>query len=223
MNDAKIAVYTVILPHTYVELSPPCFINRDENQAHYWVITDEPLGIDPWCDLVVTRDPKLSSRRDLHQYKLLSHRWLPEYDFVLYVDGWARLVQDPVDIVNELKESGKKVAFGAHPWRDCSYEEGHVCARFQSNSEEIINAQLARYEEEGFPHNFGLAASTFFVRDNRDAKVSAFFDLWYDETTRGSHRNQISWGRSVWKSKIEPLIWDIPWGINRFYTSNKEA
>jgi hypothetical protein len=127
---------------------------------------------------------------------------------------------DPVEIIKEVKSSGKKLAFGIHPFRDCSYAEGRVCAGFQSNSAEIINAQLDRYREEGFPEHFGLVASTFFVRDNKSAKVKKFFDLWYKETMTGSHRNQISVGYVWWKTAMDILVWDIRWGDNQFWKRN---
>ena len=219
--DAKIAVYTCILPHSYNVLRPPVYINEDKNEVHYWVISDEPHMTIPWYDMVVTPDPNLTPRRDLQKYKMCSHKYMPEYDWVIWIDGWAWLLVDPVEIINEVKESGKKVAIGKHPWRDCSYDEGRVCAGFPSNDEDIIKAQLSRYEEAGFPHNYGLAASSFFVRDNKDPKTKTFFNRWYRETMKGSHRNQISWGYAAWKSKLDALIWDMPWGSNRFYDSEK--
>lgn len=210
----KIAVYTCILPSTYAGLKAPYINNPD---VPYWCITDEPKMVPPWNDYIITTDSKMTPRRNLQQYKMLPHKYLTEYDWVVWVDGGMRLKLDPVDIVNEVIESGKKIAFGVHPWRICSYEEGKVCAAFKSNSEEIINAQMKRYEEDGFPRDYGLAATTFFVRDNKDSDATRFFEIWHEETQRGSHRNQISWGFSAWKAEADILMWKVKWGDNRFY------
>lgn len=219
MIDAKIAVYTCILPHNYAKLAPPTFINPDKDQVHYWAILDESIGIEPWWELLVDRDRKLSPRQDLQKYKMLSHKYLPEYDWVIWVDGNTRLLVDPVDIVNEVAYYDHKLAFGVHPWRTCSYEEGKVCAGFASNDGNAINFQMERYKELGLPENYGLVASTFFVRNNKDEKVKEFFETWLDETMLlGFHpRNQISFGIAAFLSKVQYLSWDIKWGSNRFY------
>lgn len=221
VGGADVAVYTCILPYQFTALKTPIYINEDRSQVHYWAITDFQQGIYPWWDYVVERDPELTSRRDLQKYKMLSHLYLPEYAYTVWVDGDARLKVDPLLLVDLLKESGKSLAFGTHPWRDCSYDEGRVCAGLKQNSAEIINAQLARYREEGFPEHYGLCASTFFVRDNRDPEACAFFELWLDETMKGSHRNQISFGFAAWKLGIDILWWEIPWGDNEYWTHNR--
>lgn len=209
----RIVVYTGILPHTYTTLHPPYYINKD---IPYLVYSDKVIESPPWETIIISRELE-TPRRELQRFKMLSHKFLSEYDFAIWVDGWCRLKKDPVEIVNEVIESGKKVAFGVHPWRDCSYEEGRVCAGFKSQNREVIEAQLARYRAEGFPEHFGLAASTFFARDNKDPEVREFFELWYKETMAGSHRNQISWGYAAWKSGIDVLIWRVGWGRNEYY------
>jgi hypothetical protein len=207
----RVAVYTVIIPNGFAQLRPPQIINPE---VDHWHISDDQLGLYPWNDLIITRDPKLTSRRDMQAYKMLGHKYLPEYDWLLYHDGNVQLKMDPLDIVKLAQETGKKLFFGRHPWRDCSYEEGAVCAGFKQNNAEIINTQLARYKEEGFPEHFGLVASTFFVRDNKDPKVSEFFDLWHSEVMRGSHRNQVSVGYALWKTGIDYYGSGILWGRN---------
>jgi len=212
----KIAVYTCILPYSYTTLRSPLVISED---VDYIAFVDNPdfSPPEPWQVRLVTRDPDLTPRRDLQSWKMLSHKTLPDYQYVVWQDGNVRLKVTPEYLVQLLRDSGKKVAFGRHPWRYCSYEEGRVCAGFKSNSAEIIEAQLNRYREEGFPEQYGLIASTFFFRNNRTRAVSDFFDLWYDETMKGSHRNQVSWGYAAWKSNLDYLELEIPWGNNALY------
>ena len=222
VGGAEIAVYTCILPHTFESLEAPYYINEDKSQVHYWAITDAQQGVHPWWDQVVVRDMSLTSRRDLQKYKLLSHKYLPEYKYTVWVDGSVRLKVDPVALIDLLKESGKPVAFGVHPWRDCSYEEGKVCAGFKQNNAKLITEQLKRYRKEGLPKHFGLCASSFFVRDNQDPKACEFFDLWLEETMSGSHRNQISFGFAAWKTKIDILWWQIVWGDNEYWKHDRK-
>lgn len=210
----KVAVYTVIIPHTYTKLRPPQIINPE---VDHWHISDHAIGLYPWNDYVVERTPGLSSRREIQTYKLRSHIWLPEYDYMIVQDGNIRLKMDPMDVLQLMLETGKKVFFGRHPWRDCSYEEGRVCAPFQANNADIINAQLKRYEEEGFPAHYGLVASSFFVRDNKDPKVCEFFDLWCEEVMCGSHRNQIAFGYAAFKTGLDYYGSGIKWGDNPIY------
>lgn len=210
----RIAVYTCILPHTYTTLRAPFVVSED---VDYIAFLDAYVNVPPWKIWRVHRDPDLSPRRDLQSWKMLSHKTLPEYDFVIWHDGCVRLRVLPEDLVQTLIHSNKPVAFGRHPWRYCSYEEAAVCAGFQSNDEDTITAQMARYREEGFPEQFGLIASTFWIRDNRHPKVNEFFELWCEETLKGCHRNQVSWGYAAWKSQLDYLELKIPWGSNDLY------
>jgi len=219
---AKVAVFTCILPHTYTKLGSPIYCNYAPEVLDFWCISDHPHGIHPWNDFVVNPDPELTSRRDMQKYKMLSHKYLSEYDYVIWQDGSVRLKVDPLYLIELMLSSGTKIAFGTHPWRVCSYEEGRVCAGFKSNSAETIGAQLARYEGEGFPPDFGLAASTFFVRDNRDPETAKFFELWYEETMSGSHRNQVSFGYAWWKSGVDIQLWKLVWGKNEFWEWNND-
>ena len=224
MINAKVAVYTCIIPNNYTVLKPPIFVNPDRDEVHYWAILDESLGgIDPWWEMIIKRDESLTPRQDLQQYKMYSHRLLPEYDYTIWVDGNTRLKVDPLELVRLLKASGKNVLFGVHPWRTCSYEEGKVCAGFASQDNEAIEKQLAKYKQQGLPENFGLAASTFFVRDNKEEFTNNFFDMWYKETMLlgNSPRNQISFGYAAFKANLNYLALGMGWGRNVYYQMEK--
>lgn len=106
MLDAKVAVYTVILPHNDRQLTPPLYINWDKGQVHYWVISDEPHMILPWWDLVIVCDPALSYRQELCKYKISAHELLPEYDWLIWQDAGIQLKVDPLDLVELLKSRG---------------------------------------------------------------------------------------------------------------------
>lgn len=212
---ATIAVYTAIFPSNYTTLHRPQVYNPN---VDYLVISDGVLNVDPWFDITVKRTG-LSSRREMQPYKMLSHKKLTGYDYVIWIDGCAILKADPVELVQRmLDESDCKVAFGRHPWRECLYEEAEFCARYHYDKEEVIEAQMARYRADGFPEHHGLIASTFFIRDNKDPDVSRLFECWLDETTKGSRRNQLSFNYASWKTGVP--YYEIPlggWGSNAVY------
>lgn len=220
MINAKVAVYTCIIPNNYTTLKPPLFINPNRDEVHYWAILDESLGgIDPWWELIIKRDEALTPRQDLQWYRMHSHVLLPEYDYVIWMDGCVRLKVDPLELVRVLKASGKNVLFGAHPWRTSSYQEGRICAEFNSQNRVAIETQMDRYKREGLPEDFGLVAATVFVRDNKEEFTCNFFDLWYKETMLlgSSPRNQISFGFAAFKTELNYLALEMKWGDNVYY------
>ena len=224
MIDAKVAVYTCIIPNNYTILKPPIFINPDRDEVHYWAILPESLGgVDPWWEMLIKRDESLTPRQDLQYYKMYSHLLLPEYDYTIWVDGNTRLKVDPLELVRVLQASGKHVLFGTHPWRDCSYEEGKVCAGFKSQDGDAIEGRMEIYRANGLPEHFGLVASTFFVRDNKEEFTNNFFDIWYKETMLlgDSPRNQISFGYAAYQTRLQYIALEMKWGKNVYYTMEK--
>lgn len=211
MIDAKVAVYTSIIPHDYVQLQPPLYINEDRDQVHYWCISDAPQSIYPWWDLIAGPFETSSSLREIQRYRVQSHRIWPEYDYTIWVDGEVRLKADPLQLVDMLKESGYGIGFVPHPQRDCIYDEAEVYLSFKAVDPATVAAQLDRYRAAGFPAHQGLAAVNFFIRDNRDPDVIRLMERWHYETQNGCCRTQMSFPFASWIENVP--WWKIPWEV----------
>ena len=53
-----------------------------------------------------------------------------------------------------------------------------------------------------FPERFGLRSAGIIIRRNND-NVRKFNELWWDEISKGSHRDQLSQMYVSWKTGIE--------------------
>ena len=213
-----IAVFSGSIPKNYTALTVPFYVNTNEDEVHYWAISDGKYNLPPWRDLTVKRDYSLSSRRQFVQCKLQSHKLLPDYDYVIWLDAAFKLLVDPVNLVDYLHETGDTMVFGKHPWRECLYDEAIACER--KADPKIMADQISRYRAEGYPEHNGLAATTFFIRDNKDPKTCELFDFWLNEVEKGCCRTQISFDYSIWKLGMSYRRLNIKWGNTIYYTSN---
>ena len=64
---------------------------------------------------------------------------------------------------------------------ELSVSESQVQAAILLLDEGATVPFIARYRKEGYPEKNGLAATTFFIRDNKDPKTCDLFDFWLNE------------------------------------------
>jgi hypothetical protein len=103
-----------------------------------------------------------------------------------------------------------------HHARSCIYEEAEACKVRRLDSPELIDGQMARYREEGFPARFGLQELAVILRRHSEA-VEDFDRRWWEEISRGSRRDQLSFQYVRWKTGLPiaefPLEIQAPNGL----------
>jgi hypothetical protein len=202
----KIGVFTCIIPYDYVSLQSPIYIDKN---VDYWVISDAVQDVYPWRDYVVVPERE-SSLREIQEYRVLLHKWFPDYDYYIWVDGEVRLKVSPTILVKLLQDSDHGIMFIGHPWRDCIYDEANVYIGFGAVDPFIIKKQLHRYRESGYPEHEGLITVNFFVRDNTSNTIR-LMERWHRETENGCCRTQMSFNYASWVEKVP--YYSIPWDI----------
>lgn len=139
-----------------------------------------------------------SSRRQARQHKLLAHELFPQARYTLWIDGCLTPRVDPRTLVDRYLGRGTELAAFKHPERDCIYQEGPACIKLRKDHANVINAQLARYREEGYPRRMGLAETTAVLRENTNA-LREFNYRWWVELSNGSVRDQLSFDYTCWQ------------------------
>lgn len=129
---------------------------------------------------------------------MLPQRWFSDYKYTIWIDGTIELKASP----KELVEKCRQLVVYKHLYRDCAYIEGETCAEWGHDKKSVIDKQLERYRAEKYPKKNGLASTRVLVRKNTK-KVNKFNEMWLQETTAYSFRDQISFNYCVWKSKIK--------------------
>lgn len=143
----------------------------------------------------------VNPRRASRHPKMLPHIYFPDAEYTLYMDGNLRLLADPVDLVTKYLRH-HDMALYKHPQRSCLYREAEVVVKHRKSSPKVVGDQLAYYESEGFPRDFGLTACWVILRRNTLA-VQEFGELWWKVYMKFSCRDQLSFDFVRWKTDME--------------------
>ena len=106
-----------------------------------------------------------------------------------------------------INKEGVTIYAPIHPSRSCIYKEASVVAAMRKDKPEIINPQMNRYKEEGFPENYGLLQSNILVRYHNDPSCIKLMETWSEEVMNGSHRDQLSFNYASWKNDDVPVAY----------------
>ena len=134
-------------------------------------------------------------------YKMHPFELFSKYDYAIYVDGNIQIVSDVTSIVQIARDSKIGIAMHLHPERDCIYKEAKACIISHRGNKKNINSQIRKYNNEGFPHNFGLLEATIIVVDLKNKIAKKIFSDWYNEFCESkSGRDQLSLPYVIWKN-----------------------
>ena len=165
-----------------------CFTNYDKIKSNIWQIRPIPEELSGLTEVKKQRCIKINP-----------HKYLPEYDFSIWVDGCIKLRKD----VNEFVDKHCKNAhifIPAHPVRKCIYEEMNTCIKQKKDTEANIAPQRARYISEHFPKDYGLVQSNIVIRYHNEHDCIRLMEAWWEEVKNGSHRDQLSFDYARWKN-----------------------
>ena len=132
----RIIIYTAIFgrydylkkPTRFANCSYMCFTDDCHLNQENWVVKLEKGH----CD---------DARRNAKIFKILPHRYFPEFDYSLWVDGTHIPTLD-VNILVERYLDGEDIAFFNHPDRTCIYQEAKACKKLRKDSEDVIDEQM---------------------------------------------------------------------------------
>jgi len=144
--------------------------------------------------------PAWDNRRTARHYKALPHRYLPEHDVSIWVDGNVRLRVHPLTLAARFPNSDL-VTF-KHWDRRCLYTEAAFCAKIGKDHPATLAAQTTRYRNAGMPDNWGLAATRVVIRRNTPA-MRALNEAWWAEMESGSVRDQVSLPFVCWQQGVK--------------------
>jgi len=203
----EIVVYTAIFGE-YDVLNEP----EDVGGCDFVCFTDNPKLSSDKFDIrlcVDGNDPVRESRK----YKILPHRFLTDYKYSIWMDG--NIILKKINTNKLIKQflSEQDLAIFSHPERNCIYEELAICKELKKYDCDLMDMQVRRYEEVGYPKNNGLIASGFIVRRTLSPEVIRFCEDWWYEIKNNSRRDQLSFNYVAWKNTfkytlIDGCVWD---------------
>ena len=200
--DAKnIVVYTAItnVSNNYDKLKD----QKNHNDGTEFVaFLENPISSKTWNSKQI--HTKFSDpNRNAKIHKILSHIYFPDKEYSLWIDGSIR-IKFPFNIsrLAEIYLSNCDIALFKHHERNCVYDEAKTCIARKLDDASTITKQIQKYARDGYPKNNGLSECTVLLRRHSN-EIKKFNEMWWEEISNGSKRDQISFDYVARKLNIK--------------------
>ncbi len=198
VDGLKIAVYSCITDEYDTVLEPV----SDEPGVDYYLFTDvEIRNGSKWKKVDITRFKEYTELTPVQlnrKIKMLPFKYLPDYDYSIYIDGNIEIVAPLSPLVEEMGSHALGVHY--HRTRDCIYDELVQVLYLKKADPVLARQQVAAYKKDGFPPHFGLYENPILIRKHSDKGVCRLMEIWWEEYMRYPTRDQLSLPYVIWKS-----------------------
>lgn len=195
IGSPRRVVYTCMFGHS----EPFNDYAYDAPDVDFICFTDDPTLTSEFWQIKVLPRSLLDAPRRSKQIKALPHRFLPDYDWSLYIDNTVQLLMPPAEIFDRyLAPASMPMVCFRHPWRNCVYDEAEAVIEAGYDDPVRVRAQMAYYRSLGYPAGHGLTKSTFILRRHRDPRLQDMLTIWHEQVLRHSLRDQLSVDPAAW-------------------------
>ncbi len=198
----KIAVYTSIFGGKDL-LKENQFLSND---LDYICFTDREVSSKTWK--VIAKKPTHSNPcRSAKAFKILPHKFLPEYDYSVWIDGNFIVKKHPKDLIEKYLNGFN---FAAHDHNDpkisdrrnCIYSEAKACISLRKDAPDLINKHINQLVVDNYPANNGLISGGVLIRKHNEDDVVRNMNDWWKEIEWGSKRDQLTFNYIAWKNNF---------------------
>lgn len=197
-REHEIAVYTSIFGN-YDHLIEPLY---ESKYCDYFAITDQEVSNSSvWKKLDCSGIDGFDKLDDYHKAKfckMFPHILFPKYKYSIWVDGNVQIVADMMPLIDRMNNAA--MATFENPRHNCIYTEAryNIC---QNNARvgELEN-QIQIYKQDGFPVQFGMREFSIIARKNQDVEMQHLMKLWWEQVSKYTMRDQISFPYVLWKN-----------------------
>lgn len=198
----SICVYTCIT-NNYDKLMDPeiysrnidyiCFTDNLHIKSKFWKIMPIPYDL-----------RYLSLVKQQRILKICPHRYLPEYNTSVWIDGNIKICRNINDFIMQYDLNKIPLYVRIHPGRNCIYKEALVIVEKEKENADVVQKQITKYKNDGYPENAGLAETGILLRQHNNKKCILLDNAWAEEILKHSHRDQLSFNYICWKQKFIP-------------------
>lgn len=203
--------YTALIGN-YEELKPPTKISAGWD---YICFTDQDIKSDIWQIRKISAGDH--PQRRAREIKLQPHIFLPEYEYVLWLDAAFQINLD----LNKFWDNYFKspLTAPAHPIRNCVYMEVKSClVNRRGDADEVIRQGQA-YEKEGIPKLKGIITSGVLMRQMTPDCID-LCNRWWQEVCKHSTRDQIAFAKVSIGFTFHTFRWDYSQSKELKYTKH---
>ncbi|WP_315072962.1 glycosyltransferase domain-containing protein [uncultured Clostridium sp.] len=188
IKNNNLVVYTAIIGD-YDTLVDPLYIDKN---CDYICFTDNhTITSKIWNVIYIDKDKRYTPVKNARKYKILVHRYLPQYQHSVWVDASYNIVGSIRQYIDKYSKSNSILCM-VHPHRDCIYEEAQACIDMNKDDKHIIDSQMEKYRLKLYPEHNGLIASGMLYRKHTDESLFRIMEEWWKEVKEYSCRDQLS-------------------------------
>ena len=200
-SHLKIAVFTCITGN-YDSIVEPLYVDPG---VDYFVFTDMDCPKDSmWKKIDITQFDEyhqLTPAQMNRSIRMLSFRYLSDYDYSVYVDGNVEIQTSLLPVIAKMGDCPLGIHY--HRNRDCIYVEAVRVDYLRKANMEIVHQQMEAYKQAGFPRHFGLYENTVLIKSHHDEGINQLMEAWWEEYKKYSTRDQLSLPYVVWKTHYD--------------------
>jgi hypothetical protein len=187
----KKACFCVIIGN-YDTLKLPFIVNSEWD---YYCITDQDITSKFWK--IIKIDSALDSKYQSRYIWTHFDKFI-DCDIIVKHDANMIIIND-LDYLLDFLTPEIDIVLAKHEKRNCIYDESIAVVNKFPNSKELVNNQMIKYRELGFPENYGLHYQGIRVMRNNE-KIRKFNELWWEEISTNCWRDQLSFDFVRWIS-----------------------
>ena len=147
-------------------------------------------------------NPGLDLTRYSRLPKLKPHLFFPDYDYSVYIDGNARFERNPTELLEGL--NWPDFAVSEHPFRNNLYDEFSECCRMGYDDPDVFERQKRKYCAAGLSDPAPLYENNLILRRHNEAKIKELGEVWFQELSEQSKRDQLSLPYVCWSNGFSP-------------------
>ena len=195
-TNSKLVVYTAVMGEydgLFDNFEPEegvdyiCFTNGRMQGIKNWDVKGVPL---------IDGDATKTAR----MYKILAHRFLPEYSRCVWMDGNFEICGS----IKELEQQNPgSLVMMKHDLRDCVYDELQACIDLRKDNRDVMQNQVGQYRLENYPEHNGLVMTGCMIRSHNNPHIQKTMEDWWKEVKVKSCRDQLSFNYAAWKNEIQ--------------------
>jgi len=190
-------VYTVIT-NGYDNLKEPLRVTPGWK---YVCFSDQPIKSKVWEFQKIDNTPGIDRR-----IRIKAHEYFTS-GITIYIDGSYRISGDLNIFISQVSTT-----FSMERWkrRQCLYQEAQELLDRNMIDPVVWATQKERYQQEGYPEEWGMGRNGILVRDLSNRKVWDINARWWDEWESGAKRDQLSLMYCFWKAGWRPELYPTP-------------
>ena len=202
----KIVIYTAIFGGKDVLLEPKC----TPRNCDFVCFSDTDFESKVW-QVNKVKATNTDPVRAAKIYKILPHKYFPQYEYSIWVDGNILVKRNPVRLIRKYLKTCNMAAYNHvkdDDSRDCVYDEYEALLVLNKkgmykDDPDIMKRQIACYKEQNYPAHNGLITAKVLVRRHNEKDVVDTMKDWWREIESGSRRDQLSFNYVAWKNKFK--------------------